>query len=63
MLAEYLVARRETTEVHDPASPGAPRCFAEMTGSDAIGLAVVAVRPHGVHEVIGHIDARQRAIE
>ena len=39
------------------------RGFAEMTGGDAIRFAVIAVRPHGVHQVIGDIDAHQRALE
>ena len=63
MLAERLVARREAAEVDDPANPRPPRRFAKIAGGDAIGVAVVAVGPHGVHQVIGHVDARQRAIE
>ena len=63
MLAERLVARCEAAEVHDPANPGAPRRVAEIAGGDAIRFAVVAVRPHGVHQVIGHVDAREGAIE
>ena len=63
MLAERLVARREAAEVDDPANPCPPRRFAKIVGGDAIGVAVVAVGPHGVHQVIGHVDARQRAIE
>ena len=63
MLAERLVARREATEVDDPANPSPPRRFAKIAGGDAIRFTVVAVCAHGVHQVIGHVDARERAIE
>ena len=63
MFAERLDARREAAEIDDLANPGPPGCFAKIVGGDAIGVTVVAVGPHGVHQVIGHVDAAQRAVE
>ena len=63
MLAEGLLTRREPAEVHDAPNPRPPRCFAKVAGGRAIRFTVVAVRPHRVHQVIGHVDACEGAIE
>ena len=63
MLAERLVARGEAAEVHDSPNPGPPRRVAKIAGGHAILFEVVAVCAHGVHEVIGHVDSREGAIE
>ena len=47
----------------DAPNPRPPCCFAKIVGGRAICFTVVAVRSHGVHQVVGHVDARQRAIE
>jgi hypothetical protein len=63
MLAERLVPCREATEVDNATNPSPPRRLAKILSGDPIGVAVVAVGPHGVHEVVGHVDVRQRAVE
>ena len=63
MFAEHLVARGEAAEVHDSPNPGLPRRLAKIAGGHAILFEVVAVCAHGVHEVIGHVDSREGAIE
>ena len=63
MLAEHLVARGEAAEVHDSPNPRPPRRVAKIAGGHAILFEVVAVCAHGVHEVIGHVDSGERAIE
>ncbi len=63
MFAEPRVTRDETAEVHDSANPRSSRGFAKVAGRDTIRLEVIAVCPHGVHEVIRHVDAGEGAIE
>ena len=63
MLAERLVACGEAAEVDDPPNPRPPRRVAKIAGGHAIRFEVVAVCAHGVHEVIGHVDSREGAIE
>jgi hypothetical protein len=53
----------EAAEVHDSPNPRPPRRFAKIAGGHAIGFEVVAVCPHGVHLVIGHVDAGEGVIE
>jgi hypothetical protein len=63
MLAERIVACGEAAEVHDSPNPRPPRRVAKVAGGHAILFEVVAVCAHGVHEVIGHVDSREGAIE
>ena len=63
MLAEHLVTRCEAAEVHDSPNPRPPRRFAKIAGGHEIRFEVVAVCPHGVHQVIGHVDASEGVIE
>ena len=63
MLAERFFTRGEAAEVHDSPNPRPPRRFAKIAGGHAILFEVVAVCAHGVHEVIGHVDSREGAIE
>ncbi len=43
--------------------PGPPRRVAKIAGRHAILLAVIAVRPHRVHEVIRDVDAGKGAVK
>src|SRR3954462_9795831 len=63
MFAERFFTRGETAEIHDSPNASAPRRFAKIAGGHAIFFEVVAVCTHGVHEVIGHVDSGEGAIE
>ena len=63
VLAERCLTGREAAEVDDSPHPCAPRRFAEVAGRDPILFQVVAVGAHGVHEVVGDVDAGKRAVE
>ena len=59
-LAECLFPRCETAEIDDSSNSGLQR-LRRNCGGEAISFEVVAVRPDGVDEVVGDVDADKAA--